>query len=92
MTYIRLYVDHPKIGCGFRPFLVLKTGRVWAHLLATETAETIKIPVADLKWAKPLPLKSGRLARRLKLVDRDFNPGPRLTEPVREAIALLKSA
>lgn len=89
MKYIRLYVDHPRIGCGNRIFLVLKTGRVWAHLIAAGTAELIKVPVGDLRWAKPLPFKPGRAVKRLRAVAKTYGVE---TDAVREAITMLKSA
>lgn len=89
MSYVRLYIDHPRVGCGFRAFLVLRTGRIWAHLICTETAEAVKVPVGDLRWAKPMPLKPTRLARRLRAVAKDYSVE---TEALKEAIALLKAA
>ncbi len=72
MQYIRLYVDHPRIGCGFRDWLVTSTGPKWAHLVSCDTAEIIKVPVTDLKFAKPLPVKPARRIKRLRAVAKTY--------------------
>lgn len=88
MRYIRLYVDHPKIGCGFRAFLVVKTGRIWAHLVSTDTAEAIKVPVGDLKWAKPLTFHPRRRLNRLRRVAKEYGIE---TEGLKDTMRSLRS-
>lgn len=87
MRYIRLYVDHPRIGCGFRDWLVIRTGRVWAHLVSCDTAEIIKVPVGDLRFAKDLPVKANRRIKRLREVAKTYGQD---TEQFKEALGLLK--
>lgn len=86
--HISLYLDHPKVGCGWRPYIVLKSGRLWASLLATETAERIKIPVGLLKTGRPLPVKRTRMARRLREVARTY--GEQDSVAVKDALAVLR--
>lgn len=66
MQYIDLWIDHPKIGCGRRHFLVLKEGRTLVKLLSTGTMETITVPKAILARAIPVTIKPSRLARRMR--------------------------
>lgn len=63
---VRLYLDHPKVGCGWRSYLVVDVGRVWAKVICTENAEPLKIPVTDLAHGKIEDFKPRRLAKRLK--------------------------
>lgn len=86
---ISLYLDHPKVGCGWRSYLVLKEGRKWATLLCTETAEDLRLPLADLKAGRPLVIKPSRCARRLRETARTY--GLEKTAAVRDALRLLKA-
>lgn len=65
---VLLWIDHAKIGCGSREFLVLKSGRKWVSLLALATLDRIKIKKAefDAAKAKPLPYSKARLIRRIR--------------------------
>lgn len=87
--YIRLYIDHPRIGSGFRNVLVLAQGPKWARLLITATGEHIKVPAADLKFATPLPFKliPTRAAKRLRNVAKTYGVE---TEAIKDGLAILK--
>ena len=88
--YLNLYLDHAKVGCGWRAYVLIRVGRKWARLVCTETAETLSIEVKELRGARPLPFKRTRLARRLRQVARDY--GQEQSAGVRQAIAMLKAA
>jgi hypothetical protein len=63
---VRLYLDHPKVGCGWRGYVVVQVGRVWAKLVCIENAEPLKVPVGQIAHARPMEFKPRRLARRIK--------------------------
>lgn len=86
--HLSLYLDHPKVGCGWRAYLVLKEGRKHARILCTETAEAFTVPVLTLKSGRPMPLKPSRCARRLRDTARAY--GMEKTSAVRDALRLLK--
>jgi len=65
-TYVRLYVDHPKVGCGWRGFVVVKRGHKLAHLLYPPTLAAITVPINDLAAAEAPPVNPGKLAARIK--------------------------
>lgn len=89
VQYVTLYLDHPKVGCGYRRFLVLKVGRKEVRLLCVESAESLKVPVADLKFAKPEAFKPRRLAKRISNTARTYNR--RDSWAVKEGLALLRA-
>lgn len=72
MRLISLYLDHSKVGCGWREYLVLKEGPKWTKLISTATADAITIPSTEMKWARDVPLKKTRAARRLRAVAKTY--------------------
>lgn len=84
---ISLYLDHPKVGCGWRRYVVLTVGPKWARLVSAETAEAIRIPAKELATGRPLPIKPTRAARRLRDVAKTYGED---TSAVREAMAVLR--
>lgn len=89
MQYLRLYLDHPKVGCGWRAYLVLKVGRIHARVICTESADAITIPKTELAHGRPLPLKPTRAARMLRAVARTY--GQEDTGAVKDALAQLRA-
>lgn len=65
---IRAWIDHPRIGCGFREFVVAKIGPKWVHLITAATGEHIEITRSEYDSLKPTELRyrPGRLASRLR--------------------------
>lgn len=89
MRQVRLYLDHPRVGCGWRQYLVLTVGPKWARVINIESAETIKIPAAELRHAKDMPLKPARAARLLRTVAKTY--GRDTLNATREALAELRT-
>lgn len=87
MRKISLYLDHPKVGCGWRSYLVLTVGPKWVRLLSTETAETIKVPASELRFAREEKIKPSRALRRLRKVAATYGVD---TEAVKEALSGLR--
>lgn len=90
MQYLSLYLDHAKVGCGWRGYLVLKVGRIHARVICAETAESFSIPKKDLAHGRPLPLKRTRALRRLRDVARTY--GMEDSRGVKDALAMLRTA
>jgi hypothetical protein len=92
IQYLSLYLDHPKVGCGWRSYLILKEGRKWTRLLCTETAEAMTLSRKDadklIKEGKPLVLKPTRLAKRIRAVAKTYNID---TQDIKAALTLLKT-
>jgi hypothetical protein len=85
-----LYLDHPKVGCGWRLYLVTAIGPKWVKVTCTETADSLSIPRAEFDRMKPQPMKlvRTRVARRLRIVATCY--GLEKTAAVRAALAMLK--
>jgi hypothetical protein len=66
--YVRLYLDHPIIGCGYREFLVLKRGRKWVRLLCISIFDAVTLPQSlfTSMTMTALPFKKGRLEARVR--------------------------
>lgn len=90
IEYLSLYLDHPKVGCGWRNYLVLKRGRIHARLLATESADALTVNVADLAHGRPQPVKKTRLAKRIRATALTY--GCPDSSAVKTALSLLRSA
>lgn len=43
---VRMWVDHDKLGCGWRDFVVVE-GRIWATLIVVATGEHAKFRMSD---------------------------------------------
>lgn len=90
--YLRLWIDHPKVGCGWRSYLVVREGRKWTRLLCTETAESLML--SEGEWAPiknrsvQLPFKRTRVARRLREVAKTY--GHADARVVKDALAMLR--
>ncbi len=87
--HFQVWLDHPRLGCGWRAFLLLREGHKYATLICTENAEPLTIPLAEWRTLerKPLPLSASRLARRLRALGKTYSRETRLLSL---AIALLK--
>lgn len=72
MNVVSAWIDHPKLGCGERQFVVLKEGRKKVRLLAWATLTTVTLTVDDYRRARPrpVPVEPRDLARRLSTVRR----------------------
>jgi putative component of toxin-antitoxin plasmid stabilization module len=88
MRKVSLYLDHPKVGCGWRIYLVAKEGRKWVKLIAIGTAETVTVPAEVMKTARELKLKPTATARRLRRVATTYGVD---TATVKEALSGLRS-
>lgn len=86
---MRLYLDEP---CGWRPYLIVRVGRRWAHLLNLEDASTHKCAISFLLSGQPMQIKPTRVARRLRAVARTFDRanGRDHGAMVKEALRLLR--
>jgi hypothetical protein len=65
------WLDHPKLGCGERSFVVVRAGRTRLRLLATASLRFVTVARGDLTRVQAIDLAPARLARRLKLRARD---------------------
>lgn len=92
VQYLSLYLDHPKVGCGWRAYLVLKEGHKWTRLFCTETAEALTLPRKDadklIKEGTVLALKPTRLAKRIRSVAEAYGVE---TQDVKAALLLLRT-
>lgn len=64
--YVRLYIDHARIGCGFRNYLILSRGHRWARLFYIPTLTVVTIPVGVLALGVPIRHKPRRLIGRIR--------------------------
>lgn len=87
-----LYLDNPKVGCGWRLYLITAMGPKWVRTVCTETAEAVAIPRASFDTMKKQPMKlvRTRAARRLRDVAKSY--GLIDSPAVRVALALLRNA
>lgn len=69
---ISLYLDHPKVGCGWRRYLVLQQGRIHARIICMENAEALKIPATTLATGKIEPFQRTRAVKRLRATARTY--------------------
>lgn len=89
MRYLSLYLDHPKVGCGWRSYLVVKEGRIHARLVYAATGESLTVPKTAITHGRDLPLKPTRMAKRLRAVARTY--GLEDSRGVKDALAMLRS-
>lgn len=84
---------------GWRVCVIYGKGPKWAHLLDVGTLHTYKIPVGDLRYAKPCPdnVSPRRLAARLKRRRIDGKKAGHIGKgqsvrvgPINDAIAAIK--
>ena len=87
MRKIRIWIDNKKVGCGFRDFLVLRTGPKWTFLISTDNAETVKVPSSEMRFAQDMLLKPTRAARRLRNVAKTYGVD---TVALKEALSGLR--
>lgn len=52
-NFIRIWLDHPRIGCGWRRAIVLRVGPKWVRLMFYPN-EAITIPREAFERARPL--------------------------------------
>lgn len=95
LEYVEMYLDHAKVGCGWRRFLVLRAGRKHVRLLYPSTLVQFTIGRDEYVAAHPVPVADTtprRLAERLAAIRHSHRrlelPYPKLT--VRKAIAALR--
>lgn len=65
---VQMWLDHQRVGCGYRHFLVLKEGHKWTRLVCVGGFVSFTIPTAQYRAAKPEPVKMSRtrLIRRIR--------------------------
>lgn len=94
-TVGRFYLDHPRIGCGFRNLLIVKRGRKWVTLLEPASLRHVKVAVGEFEKAyqqdqsKLLKKYQQRVRRARKLQD---NLGLKYSKAtVKDALKLKKA-
>lgn len=93
LSYINLWTDEPRIGCGYRPYLVIHRGRKWAALLYLPTLTRIRVPLASLAKGDDCgPMNWKRVAKRIRTTRRDRKRWglPFSEAGVAEALSLLE--
>ncbi len=85
------YIDHQRIGCGYRQFLLLKSGPKWTRVLVVGDMTILKLPTSRWRAARPTPVavKPSRLRARVKENGRVYRARPSL---IREALTAARSA
>jgi hypothetical protein len=69
VRYLELWLDHPKVGCGYRRFIDLtKPKAKQATLFYWPTLTKITVPLADLRGAKEIVLSRAEERALLKRV------------------------
>ena len=65
---VRLWLDHPQVGCGWRYYAVARMGRKWVRLVALASGESFAISRADYERARPQPaaFTARKTAQRLR--------------------------
>lgn len=71
MRYINLYLDHQKVGCGYRNFFVVHEGRVKTRLFYPAECQSVEVPHVELRKAKEIPIPNRRAAAKIAAVIRD---------------------
>lgn len=71
MRYINLYMDHAKIGCGWRPAFVINEGRLKTRLFFPADCQSIAVANDELRKAKEIPIPNRRAAAKIAAVIRD---------------------
>jgi len=67
MEYIRLNIDHPAVGCGWRAFAIEKIGYKWAYLCEPSTGARIHIPKEEMRYGRPVNApRWHKIARQLR--------------------------
>lgn len=69
---LSIYLDHPKVGCGWRRFLVVKEGKKYATVICLENAEPLKLDMKELCSGKPIEFKPRRVEKRLRATARIY--------------------
>ncbi len=71
MEYLRLYLDDGRIGCGWRAYVLIATGRKWARLVDPTRGIKLKLPIHDLRHAQSIERpRWHRIARQLRKAGR----------------------
>ncbi len=89
IQFLSMYLDQPKVGSGWRHYLVLKQGRLHARILCVENAQALKVSVAELSHGKPETFKARKLAKRIRTNARTYHKEDSLG--VKEAVTLLRA-
>lgn len=71
MRFINLYLDHAKVGCGWRPCFVVKEGKVKTRLFFPADCQSIEVPHAELRKAKDITIPNRRAAAKVAATIRD---------------------
>jgi hypothetical protein len=71
MRYMSLYLDHAKIGCGWRPCFVVKEGRIKTRLFFPADCQSVEVPNAEVRKARDIPIPNRRAAAKVAAVIRD---------------------
>jgi hypothetical protein len=71
MRYIEVYLDHPKVGCGYRRFFITHEGRIKTRLFNPSDCQSVEVPHAELRKAKEISIPNRRAAAKVAAVIRD---------------------
>jgi hypothetical protein len=63
---VQIYTDDKRLGCGWRPVLVIESGRKWARVFSPASLDAIQIPVDELRRARPLDVPPTRILRQIR--------------------------
>ena len=91
----KLWLDDPRVGLGWRHFLVLSRGPKWVRLLSISSFDTLKLSTAKFDAYKPRPIffPRTRLLKRLRANAEIYNASKSLrAEALRAAAAILPPA
>ena len=91
----KLWMDDPRVGLGWRHFLVLSRGRKWVRLLAISSFDTLKLSIEkfDSYRLTPISFPRARLLKRLRVNAAIYHASDSLrAEALRVAAAILPPA
>jgi hypothetical protein len=66
---VRLWVDDPVLGSGWRYLVVSQLGTKWAHLFSAPLLATYRMPIADFQ--RQARIETGATAKRTKRIIRE---------------------
>lgn len=93
IAVVRLWLDHPQVGCGWRQYVVAQLGRKWVRLVVLATGQSIRIARSAYDGAKPQPIPKVSARRTASRLRRNAQThGYEKSASVKAALAVLRES
>jgi hypothetical protein len=63
---VLMNLSHPRLGCGWRPYVVIQRGHKRARVFEPSALVSVSIRVESLRGARTIDTAPGRVAKRIR--------------------------